>query len=379
MKTRHWIVVIALVAAAAGGWWAGTRSGPSVSTASTQASGSGPCPDGAQPLYWKAPMDPTYVRDEPGKSPMGMDLVPVCPGEGAAVGGGGVQIDPMLVQNMGVRLAPVTRRDLSRQVRAVGRVDYDERLVDHVHTKIQGWVEKLYVEYEGEMVKRGQPMLEIYSPELLSTQEERLVPLHEGPVSSASGGDLELAIELVAIQRESGLCPGGVPGAKAGGHHASWCPRFENVLPDLDRALGMDVELEAHLLTGVARARDQDVDASQSDLGQLKAAQPREAIARAGVVAHFEQRRQSNGNGRRDCPTPAHSHGRSGCNERMSVSFGISSLPADHEDDQAFLDALAAHPVLGRDTDRFVGDSLEHLSPVQAFPQSRNRPDCFAG
>ncbi len=175
MKATHWIAVIGLVVAAAvGGWWAGTRSGPGGTSPPGRTAGEGPCPGGAEALYWKAPMDPTYVRDEPGKGPMGMDLVPVCPGEGAVVGGGGVQIDSALVQNMGVRLAPVTRRDLARQVRAVGRVGYDERLVDHVHTKIQGWVEKLYVEYEGEMVESGQPMLEIYSPELVSTQEELL-------------------------------------------------------------------------------------------------------------------------------------------------------------------------------------------------------------
>jgi len=120
-------------------------------------------------------MDPTYVRDKPGKSPMGMDLVPVCPAEGATPAAGGVKIDSEMIQNMGVREAVVERRDLTRVVRAVGLVDYDERLVEHVHTKIQGWVEKLYVEYEGEMVKKGQPMLEIYSPQLVSTQEELLI------------------------------------------------------------------------------------------------------------------------------------------------------------------------------------------------------------
>ena len=118
-------------------------------------------------------MDPTYVRDQPGKSPMGMDLVPVCPDQAAL--GSGVRIDPATVQSMGVRLAPAVRRDLSRKVRAVGRVGYDERLVEHVHTKVQGWVERLFVEYEGELVRRGQPLLEIYSPELVSTQEELLL------------------------------------------------------------------------------------------------------------------------------------------------------------------------------------------------------------
>jgi len=175
MRTAHWTLVIVLVGiAAAIGWWAGTRTGlrdgPGL-----EAGGEGPCPGGADPLYWKAPMDPTYVRDEPGKSPMGMDLVPVCPGEGAPVGTGAVRIHPSLVQSMGVRIAPVSRRDLSRRVRTVGRVVYDERRVDHVHTKIQGWIERLFVEYEGELVKRGQPLLEIYSPELVSTQEELLL------------------------------------------------------------------------------------------------------------------------------------------------------------------------------------------------------------
>jgi len=178
MTAKRTISIALLVAvAAAGGWLANellapAPSGPAEGEPKT---GSGPCPGGAEALYWKAPMDPTYVRDKPGKSPMGMDLVPVCSTEGEAPGAGGVKIDPGLVQNMGVRTAPVERRDLTRTVRTVGRVDYDERRVKQVHTKIQGWIEKLYVEYEGEMVKLGQPLLEIYSPALVSTQEELLI------------------------------------------------------------------------------------------------------------------------------------------------------------------------------------------------------------
>ncbi len=176
MRSRHWIALLAVVAvlAAVGGWWAGTRTGVGA-PARSAARGDGPCPGGAEPLYWKAPMDPTYVRDEPGKSPMGMDLVPVCAGQEAAGGDSGISINPALVQSMGVRVAPVARRDLARKVRAVGRVAYDERRVDHVHTKVQGWIERLFVEYEGELVRRGQPLLEIYSPELVSTQEELLL------------------------------------------------------------------------------------------------------------------------------------------------------------------------------------------------------------
>ena len=176
MSAGRWIAVVTAVGAlaGAGGWWLGTRGGPA-GAPSSATGGDGPCPGGADPLYWKAPMDPTYIRDEPGKSPMGMDLVPVCPGEEGAVAGDGIQIDPTLVQSMGVRVAPAIRHDLARKVRAVGRVAYDERRVDHVHTKVQGWIERLFVEYEGGIVKRGQPLLEIYSPELVSTQEELLL------------------------------------------------------------------------------------------------------------------------------------------------------------------------------------------------------------
>ena len=176
MKPAQWVLVLSLVlAAAAGGWWAGSRTGLGDERLA-RGPEAGACPSGAAPLYWRAPMDPTYVRDQPGKSPMGMDLVPVCPGETAtAVGARGVQLDPALVQRMGVRMAPVSRRDLSRKLRTVGRVAYDERRVDHVHTKVQGWIERLFVEYEGELVRRGQPLLEIYSPELVSTQEELLL------------------------------------------------------------------------------------------------------------------------------------------------------------------------------------------------------------
>jgi len=191
---------VLVAVAAAGGWlanqWLAPVPGPP--TAGEAPAGSGPCPGGAEPAYWKAPMDPTYIRNEPGKSPMGMDLVPVCPGAEGESAEGSVKIATGVIQNMGVEMAPVTRRDLTRVVRAVGRVDYDERLVAHVHTKFQGWVEKLYVEYEGEMVKRGQPLLEIYSPELVSTQEELLIAARyrdstsESPFSDVRHGGEDL-------------------------------------------------------------------------------------------------------------------------------------------------------------------------------------------
>lgn len=123
--------------------------------------------------YWQAPMDPTYVRDQPGKSPMGMDLIPVY--EDQATGGAMISIDPTTIQNMGVRTAAVVRGELSRSIRTVGLVGYEEPKQYVVNAKVAGWVEKLHVAETGQQVKKGQKLLEIYSPELVTAQQELLL------------------------------------------------------------------------------------------------------------------------------------------------------------------------------------------------------------
>lgn len=144
-------------------------------------------------LYWRAPMDPTYISPKPGKSPMGMDLVPVYEGEEAF--GSTVKINPIVEQNMGVRVAKVEKRDLYRKIRTIGRIDYDESKVGHVHTKFTGWIEKTHVNVTGQKVARGELLLDIYSPQLVSAQEEYLDALQNlralgGKVSKGAGGNL---------------------------------------------------------------------------------------------------------------------------------------------------------------------------------------------
>jgi Cu(I)/Ag(I) efflux system membrane fusion protein len=85
-----------------------------------------------------------------------------------------VEISPEKQQLIGVKIAAVSVRPLSKVIRAVGRVEYDERLLRTVNTKVEGWIEKLYIDYTGRYVKKGEPMAELYSPELLATQEEYL-------------------------------------------------------------------------------------------------------------------------------------------------------------------------------------------------------------
>jgi Cu(I)/Ag(I) efflux system membrane fusion protein len=125
--------------------------------------------------YYKDPMHPWYTSDKPGKAPdCGMDLVPVYEGES---NGKGIKIDPLVVQNIGVKVEDVVKRKLNKTIRTVGKVDYDERRVYSVNSKIMGWVEKLYVDYTGKAVHKGEPLMELYSPELVSTQEEYLQAL----------------------------------------------------------------------------------------------------------------------------------------------------------------------------------------------------------
>jgi Cu(I)/Ag(I) efflux system membrane fusion protein len=130
----------------------------------------------AEVLYWVAPMDPNYRRDKPGKSPMGMDLVPVY-AEDTGSGDGSISIAPEVVQNLGVRTAVAERSRLWRGIDTVGYVDYDESLVSHIHLRTEGWIENLAVQSEGERVTRGQRLFDLYSPELVNAQEEFLQAL----------------------------------------------------------------------------------------------------------------------------------------------------------------------------------------------------------
>jgi RND family efflux transporter MFP subunit len=133
---------------------------------------------GKKILHYQAPMDPNYRSPSPGKSPMGMDLVPACEGEEYQAEAG-ISVDPRIRQNMGIRTAAVKKGPLVKKIRTVGHVDYDERRLAMINTKIDGWVEKLYVDFTGQRVKKGQRLLALYSPKLVSTQEELLLALRQ--------------------------------------------------------------------------------------------------------------------------------------------------------------------------------------------------------
>jgi RND family efflux transporter MFP subunit len=129
-------------------------------------------------LYYRNPMDPSVTSPTPAKDSMGMDYLPVyADGQeesGFVEGFASVTIGSQGLRLAGVQTAVAKRGTLSRATRTVGLVTPDETRIHHVHTKTSGWVEKLYVNFTGQQVRKGQPILALYSPELLATQEEFL-------------------------------------------------------------------------------------------------------------------------------------------------------------------------------------------------------------
>lgn len=166
LSTVAALVAMLVIGIALGRWWP-SESGMPADAGSTE----------REILYYKAPMDPNYRSDSPGKSPMGMDLVPVYADEAAGVDPGVVAIDPRIVNNLGVRTARAHRGPLSRRIETVGYIGYDEDTLHHIHTRVDGWIEKLSVKASGDPVTRGQVLFELYSPTLVNAQEEYLAML----------------------------------------------------------------------------------------------------------------------------------------------------------------------------------------------------------
>ncbi len=168
-------ILILLVAAFGGGVAVqGYLSGQGMSVSGSFASESSGGSGSKEPLYWVAPMDPNYRRDKPGKSPMGMDLVPVYEEDLQGGDEGTVKISPVVVNNLGVRTAEVQKGSLSLPIQTVGYVAFDEGKLIHIHGRVDGWIEVLNVTSEGDPIRRGQTLYELYSPTLVNAQEEYL-------------------------------------------------------------------------------------------------------------------------------------------------------------------------------------------------------------
>ncbi|MED5523711.1 MAG: efflux RND transporter periplasmic adaptor subunit [Pseudomonadota bacterium] len=150
-----------------------------------------------KPLYWVAPMDPNYKRDKPGKSPMGMDLIPVYQEDAGEDEAGTVKISPEVVNNLGVRTATVGVGSLDLDVKTVGYVQYDENRLVHISPRVEGWIEKLHVKAAGDPVRQGEPLYALYSPTLVNAQEELLLALkRDNPVLIGAAVERLLALQV---------------------------------------------------------------------------------------------------------------------------------------------------------------------------------------
>ncbi|MCV2883393.1 efflux RND transporter periplasmic adaptor subunit [Aestuariibacter sp. AA17] len=132
--------------------------------------------DANQPLYWVAPMDPSYRRDGPGKSPMGMDLVPVYEEQGQVSSAvGSVVVSSQVQQNLGVKTEIVKTMPMYTTVDTIGYIGFDEDSLVHIHPRLEGWIEKLFIKAEGDPVTQGEALYTLYSPQLVNAQEEFLI------------------------------------------------------------------------------------------------------------------------------------------------------------------------------------------------------------
>ncbi|MGF1787959.1 efflux RND transporter periplasmic adaptor subunit [Photobacterium swingsii] len=158
-----------------------------------------------EPLYWVAPMDPKYKRDKPGKSPMGMDLIPVYADESKTEKvAGTVEISPAIENNLGVKTAQVEQQKLVPRIDTVGYVAFDESQMWQINSRVSGWVQTLNVAAIGDKVVKGQVLFELYSPELVKAQEELLNAKRLGRAALVQGAKerlLVLGVDSEQIQR----------------------------------------------------------------------------------------------------------------------------------------------------------------------------------
>ncbi len=154
-------------------------------------------------VMYRSTMSPGEVSDKPGKDSMGMEMVPFEVEESGAVSevGGRIQvkISPQRQQLIGIKTAPVKSQPIHKLIKTVGRVDYAEPNISIVNLKFDGWVEKLFVNSTGQAVRRGEPLFDIYSPDLVSAQQEYLIALKAGATLGDSSSILKSAREKLRL------------------------------------------------------------------------------------------------------------------------------------------------------------------------------------
>jgi len=199
MRNNLMIAVVTLVVGLSGGYWFAMQNPKEGERSITEQAG-------PKPLFYRHPMNPGMTSATPTTDDMGMAYIPVYADDAnnEKDASGTVKIDPVTTQNIGVRTAVAERKTLSRTIKTIGRVDYDEERLSRLHPKTQGWIEKLYIDKTGQPVSKDMLLLSIYSPQLVTSQQEYLLALDNKKVLADSPTESirEGAEALVRSSRE---------------------------------------------------------------------------------------------------------------------------------------------------------------------------------
>ena len=205
MKTSTTLIALAVLATvSAGSYWLGTRShAPTDAAAVAAATGAAAsAPKQRKLLYYRNPMGLADTSPTPKKDPMGMDYIPVYEGEDESSAGPAaanqVRISTEKIQKLGVRTEAAAMRPLGKTIRAVGRVEPDERRMFAVTAKFEGYVERLHVNATGQAVAKGQPLFEAYSPDLVAAQREYAIAMQGLESMKDAGADAQAGMRQLA-------------------------------------------------------------------------------------------------------------------------------------------------------------------------------------
>ena len=192
---------VAVALGIGGGYWWGTRA-QSAGSVEVAADAVNPSPTNVKAerkiLYYRNPMGLPDTSPVPKKDPMGMDYVAVYDGDELDTGSNQIKISGDKVQKLGVRSEPASMRSLDKVVKAVGRIEVDERRVFAIAPKFEGWVEHLFVNATGQPVSKGQPLFDVYSPELVSAQREYAIATEAVKALKNAGEDPQASMQRLA-------------------------------------------------------------------------------------------------------------------------------------------------------------------------------------
>ncbi|HXU94534.1 MAG TPA: efflux RND transporter periplasmic adaptor subunit [Gallionella sp.] len=259
------VAVLALLGVAMGGYWVGTR-----------ASALSPAPQAVKAerklLYYRNPMGLADTSPVPKKDAMGMDYVPVYEGEAESVGASQIVIGTDKVQKLGVKSEPAAMRVLDRMLRVVGRVEIDERRTYTIAPKFEGWVERLYVNTTGQLIGKGQPLFEVYSPELVSAQREHALAVQGVTAMKDADGEARDGIRRLAESSAARLKNWDIADGRVNGNRVTFQAPVSGVVLEKGAVQGMRF-MPGEVLYRIADLSSVWVvaDVAEQDIGQVRA------------------------------------------------------------------------------------------------------------